>query len=212
MIPTAKADQWDKLTTMTFTEPVEIPGQILPAGTYVFKLIDSQTDRNVVEIFTQDQKQLVATVYAVPAYRLDPTSTTDVKFEERAAGSPEALHTWFYPGENYGLQFVYKKSEQQYAERSAPPAPPVATAAVAPTPGPEPAPVTVATNDTNSSDGAGVSRGTFMIGEEAPAPPAAPAMPQTLPQTAGNFALIPLLGLLLLSAGLATLRYAARQN
>ena len=55
--PTARADEWDKRTVMTFNEPVEMPGQVLPAGTYVFKLADLQADRTVVQTFTEDQSQ-----------------------------------------------------------------------------------------------------------------------------------------------------------
>ena len=38
---TAYADEWDQKTIFTFSAPVEIPGQVLGAGTYVFKLADS---------------------------------------------------------------------------------------------------------------------------------------------------------------------------
>src|ERR1700685_2968479 len=59
LAPAAKADEWDKQTVLTFNEPVEIPGKVLPAGTYVLRLLDSQSDRNVVQVFTEDQKQLL---------------------------------------------------------------------------------------------------------------------------------------------------------
>jgi hypothetical protein len=218
VMPAAKADQWNKLTVMTFNEAVEIPGQILPAGTYVFKLIDSQADRTVVQVLTEDQTRLIATIMAVPDYRLQPTGDTALKFEERPAGLPEALHSWFYPGDNYGLEFVYKKSEQQSADRSEPAAPVVETATAAPTPEPAPAPVPVVTAvDTSSSESAVVSEGTFIIGDAVPAAPAdsgtaAPALPETLPQTAGNFIAVPLFGMLLLCAGLTGIRFAAKLN
>ncbi len=122
--PVAKADEWDKQTVLTFNEPVEVPGKILPAGTYVFRLADSQSDRNVVQVFTVDQKQLLATIMAIPAYRIEPTDKTVVTFEERPSGSSEALHKWFYPGDTYGFEFVYPKSETQLAAKSEQPAPP----------------------------------------------------------------------------------------
>ena len=106
LAPAAKADEWDKQTVLTFNEPVEIPGKVLPAGTYVLRLLDSQSDRNVVQVFTEDQKQLLATILAIPAYRVEPTGKTVVTFDERPSGSPEALHEWFYPGDNYGFEFV----------------------------------------------------------------------------------------------------------
>src|ERR1700683_4893107 len=81
LTPVAKANEWDKQTVLTFNEPVEIPGQVLPAGTYVFKLLDSQSDRNVVQIFTENQNQVIATVPAIPAYCDEPADKTVITFE-----------------------------------------------------------------------------------------------------------------------------------
>jgi len=109
LIPRAKADVWDQKTVLTFSDPVEIPGQVLPAGTYVFKLADSPSDRNIVQIFSADERHLLGTFLAIPDYRLEPAGKTIITFEERTAGSPEAVKAWFYPGENYGHRFVYPK-------------------------------------------------------------------------------------------------------
>jgi hypothetical protein len=95
---------------MTFTQPVQVPGVVLPAGTYVFKLLDSVSARNIVQVFDKDEKYLFATIIAVPDYRLEPTGDTKVYFEDRAAGAPEALKAWFYPGDSYGQEFVYPQT------------------------------------------------------------------------------------------------------
>lgn len=114
--PTAKADDLDKKTVVTFSEPIEIPGVhlpgwgILPAGTYVFKLLDSRSDRHIVQIFSQDERTVYATILAIPNYRLKATDKTVMTFRERPAGQPEALRAWFYPGRNWGDEFVYPKS------------------------------------------------------------------------------------------------------
>jgi hypothetical protein len=105
----AKADQWDQRTAFTFSGPVEIPGQVLLPGTYVFKLADSASDRNIVQVFNKDETHLFGTFLAIPDYRVKPADKTIITFEERAAGSPEAIKAWFYPGENYGHDFVYPK-------------------------------------------------------------------------------------------------------
>jgi LPXTG-motif cell wall-anchored protein len=108
--PSVKADEWNKETVVTFSAPFEIPGGVvLPAGTYVFKLMDSQSDRNIVQIFSQDKMHLYATILAIPNYRLRSTDKTVMSFGERAAGSPEAIRAWFYPGNNWGQEFVYPK-------------------------------------------------------------------------------------------------------
>jgi hypothetical protein len=107
--PAAKADEWNKETVMTFSAPVEVPGKDLPAGTYVFKLADSDSSRNIVEIFTSDKQHLVTTFIAIHKVRLTSPSTTIVTFDEEATGTLEAVKSWFYPGDTEGLEFVYPK-------------------------------------------------------------------------------------------------------
>jgi hypothetical protein len=107
LAPQVKADEYDKKTILTFSAPVEVPGRVLPAGTYVFKLLDSQADRHIVQIFDKDEKQLIGTVLAVPDERLEPRGKTVISFDERPSGSPEALRAWFYPGNTIGQEFVY---------------------------------------------------------------------------------------------------------
>ena len=94
---------------MTFSQPIEIPGQILPAGTYTFKLLDSQSDRHIVQIWDADGSHLITTVLAINNVRLKPTGKTVVKFAERSGDNPEALKAWFYPGDNFGQEFVYPR-------------------------------------------------------------------------------------------------------
>jgi hypothetical protein len=105
--PRAPADIADRKTVVTFSAPVEVPGKVLPAGTYVFKTLDTAGSRNVVQILDKDEKQVYATILAVPNYRLDPPEKPIISFEERPSGSPEAIKAWFYPGDNYGAEFVY---------------------------------------------------------------------------------------------------------
>ena len=105
----AQADEWDQRTIFTFSGPVEIPGQVLPAGTYVFKLADSTSNRNIVQVFSKNEKHLYGTFLAIPDRRLQPAGKSIITFDETPAGSPEAARAWFYPGENYGHQFVYPK-------------------------------------------------------------------------------------------------------
>jgi hypothetical protein len=104
------ADEWDKATKLTFSEPVEVPGQVLPPGTYWFTLADSESDRNIVQIWNADRTRLVTTILAIPDYRLQPQGRTVIHFEERPSDQPEAIHSWFYPGDNFGQEFVYPKT------------------------------------------------------------------------------------------------------
>ena len=123
--PAARADAWNRKTVLTFSGPVEIPGVhlkgwgVLPAGTYVFKILDSASDRHIVQIFNEDQTQCIATVLAIPNYRLKATDKTVVTFRERPAGEPEALRAWFYPGRNWGEEFVYPKARAMELAKTA---------------------------------------------------------------------------------------------
>jgi len=116
LAPPARAGDWNRKTVITFSGPVEIPGvhlagwAVLPAGTYVFKILDSLSDRHIVQIFSQDELTVYATILAIPNYRLKATDKTVMTFRERAAGQPEALRAWFYPGRNWGEEFVYPKA------------------------------------------------------------------------------------------------------
>ncbi len=116
LTPSVKADAWNRKTVITFSGPVEIPGVhlpgwgVLPAGTYVFKILDSQSDRHIVQIYNKEETIVYATILAIPNYRLHVTDKTVMTFSERPAGEPEALRAWFYPGRNWGEEFVYPKA------------------------------------------------------------------------------------------------------
>jgi hypothetical protein len=107
----ARADAWNQRTIFTFSGPVEIPGQVLPAGTYVFQLADTASDRDIVQVFNKDQTHLYGTFLTIPDERLKPAEKPVIMFAERPANAPEAVKAWFYPGDTYGHEFVYPKSE-----------------------------------------------------------------------------------------------------
>jgi hypothetical protein len=95
---------------MTVSEPIQVPNKVLPAGTYVIKLLDSPYDRHIVQIFNADETQLQTTILAIPNYRIQPTGKTVFSFWETPPGQPKALRAWFYPGDNFGQEFAYPKS------------------------------------------------------------------------------------------------------
>ena len=108
--PAARADEWNKRTVMTINEPIQVPNRVLSPGTYVVKLLDSPSDRHIVQIFNQDETHLITTILAMPKYRLEPSGKTVFTFWETPPGQPPALRAWFYPGDNYGQEFAYPKS------------------------------------------------------------------------------------------------------
>jgi len=207
LAPSARADEWNKKTVITVDEPIQVPNQVLPAGTYVIKLLDSQSDRHIVQIFNKDENHLFTTILAIPNYRIQPTGKTVFTFWETPPGQPKALRAWFYPGDNFGQEFAYPKSAAvQIAAVSHESVPTTETTQAAELPRAEvtqtqPEPVQVAQN-TPPPPPQEVAQA-----EPAPAPAPEP-VPQELPKTASPYPLIGLAGLF--SLGLFALVRAFR--
>jgi hypothetical protein len=215
--PNAKADAWDKKTTITFSGPVQIPAVhqpgfgVLPPGTYVFKVVESGSNRHIVQIFSKDELTVYATILAIPNLRMRATDKTVMTFRERPAGQPEALRAWFYPGKEWGEEFVYPKAQAiEFAKTSttpvlempasvnveaAMPAEPQVVAEL------EQAPVTAVKPSGEEVEIAQAvtppPAAETLVAQSAPAP--------ELPKTASPLPLIAILGLLALGGGL-TLR------
>jgi hypothetical protein len=113
LLPAAHADQANQETKVTFSQPVQIPGRVLPAGTYVFVLPEEINDHFEVRIFNADRTMLVATLLTISAERSKPTDNTVFGFAERGSAQPEAILTWFYPGETTGHEFLYPKQVEK---------------------------------------------------------------------------------------------------
>ena len=116
----AHADESDQATTITFNQPIQIPGQVLPAGTYLFKLANSDSGRDFVQIFNSDRTHIYATLQTIPTDRQDPTGQTVITLAEQGAGKPDVLLKWFYPGNLTGNEFLYsdqKEKELAHAEQ-----------------------------------------------------------------------------------------------
>jgi LPXTG-motif cell wall-anchored protein len=112
-----RGDEGNQRTTLTFSQPVELPGVVLPAGKYVFKLIWGNTYRNVIQVSNAEETKVLATLLAIHDYRLKPTQDTVIRFAERPVNRPEAIRGWFYPGLEFGHEFVYaKKRATELAE------------------------------------------------------------------------------------------------
>src|SRR5580658_9173793 len=189
--PSAPADEWNKKTVLTVNEPIQVPNQVLPPGTYVIKLLDSPSDRHIVQIFNADENHLYTTILAIPNYRIEPKGKTVFTFWETPPGQPKALRAWFYPGDNFGQEFAYPKSAAvQIAAVSHQTVP--TTEATQPQQLPQaevtqtqPEPQEVAQNTPPPPPQ-----------EAAPAPEPAPApAPQELPKTASPYPLIGLAGI-----------------
>jgi len=111
----ARADLWNHKTILTVNQPIQVTDTVLEPGQYVMKLFDSQSDRQIVQIFNRNETHIIDTVIAIPRERLVPRGHTVFTFWETPPGTYRALRTWFYPGENFGSEFPYPKHLQQIA-------------------------------------------------------------------------------------------------
>ncbi len=188
------ADEEDKATKLTFSEPVEVPGQVLPAGTYWFTLADSPSDRNIVQIWNADRTRLVTTILAIPDYRMQPRGRTVIHFEERPSNQPEAIHSWFYPGDNFGQEFVYPKTRAtQLAQQTSRPVLSMPNEQASSTAQSKEVPVKAVTPSGEEIEVTEVIASQPVIPQE--------AATNSLPKTASSLPLLGLLGLLSVVAG-----------
>jgi hypothetical protein len=119
VLPVSHADTWNKKTILTVNEAIQLPGAVLQPGKYVMKLMDSPSNRHIVQVFNEREDKLITTVLALPNYRLQPTGDTRFTFWETVAGEPKPMRSWFYPGDNFGQEFAYPKAKATMIARSA---------------------------------------------------------------------------------------------
>jgi hypothetical protein len=113
MLPVVRASEEDQATELTFNKAVQVPGRVLPAGTYWFVLVETNSAPNVVQIFNSNRSTLYATILTNAAERPEPTKDTAITFADRGSMQPEALVTWFYPGYKSGHEFVFSNQEEK---------------------------------------------------------------------------------------------------
>lgn len=215
----ARADAWDKKTTVSFSQPVEVPGYVLQPGKYVMKLVDLPADRHVVQFMNERQSHVYAAAMAIPAYRTEVSDRTVITFYEARSGQPEPMRYWYYPGDNFGQEFVYPK--EHLAEIAAVPhettpaaldtrsqtaAPVVAAETVS-----EPAPTAVVSEPPAATESSSPVEIAQAATPTQPTPVAeqqvqTPAPPSELPKTNSNAAEIALLGLASIGGALTARR------
>jgi len=110
-VSNARADEYTKLTYLTFSGPVQLPGITLPGGTYMFKLADPDGGRQVLQVWDKEETKLDTTLLTIPDEKAEASDKPVVMFSERPAGQPQAIKSWFYPDERTGQEFVYPKSQ-----------------------------------------------------------------------------------------------------
>jgi LPXTG-motif cell wall-anchored protein len=234
LLPSLHADEWNKKTSFTLTEPLRVPSCCTPdhtvtlqPGDYVVALVDSLSDRHIVRIYDKNQEHVITTILAIPNYRLQPTGKTVFQFWEVPAGQPMALRAWFYPGDNFGQEFAYpKETAAQIAAFVKMPVPAIAVETVA-AEDLKTAPL-VAVDETGTATALVIAPPPVeaAIAAPAPAPQAEPVLPmtadraveaetpapaKTLPHTASAMPLLGLTGLVSLAL-FAALGFRSRRR
>jgi hypothetical protein len=204
--PDAKVSEMDQKVIGTFNAPVIIPGQILPPGTYVFKVLDVMGSRDVVRVSTADESRVLATAFTIPSYRPDSSDKEIFQFEERGADSPQAIKAWFYPGYRYGHELIYPKTVAAPTVGSGvnnngptPVAAEESAAAVTPEKPTSEEPSPLVASNTPSTEQSQTSQTSPTPAEE------------ELPKTASSTPLIALMAMLLLGGAVGLRAFAARR-
>jgi hypothetical protein len=118
MLPVVHADDWNQATRFTFSQPIQIPGRVLPAGTYRFQLADNDS-RHLVQIFRED-RTLVATLYSIPRLRNGRSADAAITLADRGAAQPQAIVAWFFAGETRGHELLYPRQGKQELAQATP--------------------------------------------------------------------------------------------
>ena len=114
----AHADEWNKLTYLTFSGPVTMPGITLPAGTYRFQLMDPESGRRVIRVSDKEGTKNYGIFLTISDQKMEPSNDPVVIFGEMPKGMPQAIQAWFYPGETYGYEFVYPHDQAEKIARA----------------------------------------------------------------------------------------------
>jgi hypothetical protein len=225
LVPSVKADEWNKKTILTINEAIQMPSCCTPdhvvtlqPGTYVLVLVDSLSDRHIVRVFDKNQEHVLLTTLAIPNYRLQPSEKSSFGFWETPAGQPRAMRAWFYPGDNFGQEFAYPKNKSIEIARVALASVPAIAVEVVKEADRNTFPVVIVEEQCNEAPVTAVA-----ASEPPPVPAPAPApavevaaapqaepvsepAPATLPETGSPFPLIGLIGF----ASLAVSRLMSR--
>ena len=224
MATNANADAWNKKTYVTISQSIEVPGAVLPPGKYVFKLLDSPSNRHIVQILNADENHVYTTNLAIAKERMEPADKTVLTFYEMPGGGPEPVRSWFYPGDTIGQEFAYPRNRATEISQAVGQKVPVLTASAATEPAATPVETPMETHPAVVPDNSADRVETPSAAEPAPvaaapvtpeaveppaeqpaepavaqqpAPAAQPTQPE-MPHTAGNTAALGLAGISLL--------------
>ncbi len=111
ILPVLRADELNQATRFTFSQPVQIPGHVLPAGTYLFELVKN-FNHEIVRISNSDRTEVIALIQAFPTREQGLSGKAAITLAQRGEAQPKAIVAWFFPGRTEGHRFLYPKQVQ----------------------------------------------------------------------------------------------------
>jgi hypothetical protein len=99
--PSIQADERNKETHLSINQPLQVGDTLLAPGQYDFELIGPR----VVSIYNVGRNRSEGLVLGWPAYRTNGDDKKLFEVSQSQGDQPATLKTWFYPGDNSGLQF-----------------------------------------------------------------------------------------------------------
>jgi len=208
-----RADDWLKTTRLTFAEETQVPGAVLNPGTYIFLLRDHRLDLSPAQILSGDRRQTITTFFVRNGdYVTNPRQDAVVRYAEQPNGQPPAIEELFYPGDLYGMDFIYPAGATLMSKGSSAPAQTQIASAATPAPAEEKSPASSAAEaaplqeENSSSQPATSSAAPGANQSSSSADPSSQSSStasesKKLPKTASNLPAETLAGLLLLGAG-----------
>lgn len=113
LAPAARASEANQASQLTFNQPVQIPGTLLPAGTYWFAVPDRPEDHDTVVVYNADRSDVLAVLQTRPTSRTITTDNKELTLAEQSQGAPDALVSWFHSGRTAGHEFIYPSQMQK---------------------------------------------------------------------------------------------------
>jgi hypothetical protein len=110
MSPMTRADDSVKQAMVTIQSPEQVPGSVLPAGTYNFKQTGMQSGWAIVQIYSNDGSALVSTVLAYPNPKVASNGQNVVTYTANGSGSIPAIEGIVFTGDSTVQQFAYPRA------------------------------------------------------------------------------------------------------
>ena len=104
----------DNRTYFSFSQPVAIPGAVLPAGDYVFRLADPDSGRGIVQVLNLETGEAHGMFFTVPADRATVAEEPEITLGEAPEGMTRSIATWWYPGTTNGRTFLYAPGDASW--------------------------------------------------------------------------------------------------